>query len=165
MAREAVELAGEGRGQAADARHQGADVADLGRGAGGDHDAVSLAATHHGTGVGQIEAVADGRARRHPGHLLGHGHRFSGQRRFVDMQVADLEQTQIGGHPVAGFQQYQIAGYQFRRVDVVAFAIPHQGGAVGEQGAHRFQRLLRPSCTKLMTALTTTTPTITAASR
>ena len=56
------------------------------------------------------------------------GTRFAGQRRFVDVQIALVQQAQIGRHAVAGLQQHHVAGHELRRGNPqLLTAAPHRG--------------------------------------
>ena len=44
--------------------------------------------------------------------MLGHGDRLAREGGFIDLQLRDLEQAQIGWHLVAGFQQHDVSRHQ-----------------------------------------------------
>ena len=50
--------------------------------------------------------------------------RLSGQRRFIHLQVVDLEQAQIGWHAVAGAQEHNVAGDEIFGADASLLAVP-----------------------------------------
>jgi len=76
------------------------------------------------------------------GGLL-HGQRFAGQRRFLDPQVAYLQQAQIGRHLVARGQQHDIAGHQFAGIDLHPLAVAQDRGAGRQQLANAVERRRR----------------------
>jgi len=83
-----------------------ADLADLGARAGSGHFGHAVAADHQRAGVDQrfFRGTADPALQRH---------RFTGQQRFVDVQVGGVQQARIGGNPVAFGKQDDIAHHQF----------------------------------------------------
>ncbi len=64
----------------------------------------------HEADIRQLEGIVETILAR-MGELLGR-HRLAGQGRLVDEQVLGLEQTQIGGHHVAGRQAHDVARNQ-----------------------------------------------------
>ena len=99
---------------------QRADAADLGRRAGGYHHAARLAVYHQRAGVGHAAAIADHRFGIHGSDAFFDGLRFAGQRRFLDAQLAHLEQAQVGRYLVAGGEQHDIADSHLFGRDVAA---------------------------------------------
>lgn len=43
---------------------------------------------------------------------FGGGHGFAGEGGFLDAQVVDLDEAEVGGHTVAGFEAHDVAGHE-----------------------------------------------------
>ena len=92
------------------------DVADLGVHARGRHDQLTTAASdrrvhvRHTGAVAQRDVLAGHRVGR-----LADRQALPGQRGFLDLQRRRQDHPAIGGHPVAGLDQHDIARNQLRR--------------------------------------------------
>ena len=143
LARKLIEPARQRRHQRLHLPDQLADAANFGALAGAHHQAVGLADADHRAAIRHAVAVADGGIAGHRFRVLVSGQGLAGQGRFVDAQVLDPQQPQVRGDTDTGLQQHDIAGHQQGRIDVVARAAAQHGGATGQHGAHRVQRLFR----------------------
>jgi hypothetical protein len=101
------------RAQVDGAIQQAGHLAELGGHAGGHHQARSPAVRRRRALEGHVEPVAQRRCgfRQHA-RVLVDGDRLAGQCRFVDLQLGDLDQAQVGRHLVARLQQHDVAGHQ-----------------------------------------------------
>jgi hypothetical protein len=71
------------------------------------------------------------------------GFRFAGQRRFLDAQVARLDEAQVGRNLVSRSEQHQVTGHQVLGLDLLSPAVPHHRGAERKHVADRVERLFR----------------------
>ena len=100
----------ERRGHLDRAGNQSSDAARLGLVADDADDALGLSVSDEGSSEAKVFAVGENSLQRQNVRLLRHGERFAGERGFVHLEVADVEQPKVGGHAVAGLQQHDIAG-------------------------------------------------------
>ena len=63
--------------------------------------------------------------------MLGHRDGLAGQRRFVHLQLRDLDQPQVGGNLVAGLEQHDVARDQLLGRHLPHFAAAQHGGPRG----------------------------------
>ena len=110
----------------------------------GRHD-QSAAASVRGCGSleGHVEPVPQRmhRAREYSG-LLGYRDRFTGKSRFIDSQLCDVDQPQVGRHLVASLQQHDVARHQGLRRNLLQLAAAQHGRLGGCQALQRRQRLV-----------------------
>jgi hypothetical protein len=141
---EAGDLAGQRCGQYLGTGDELRDAPDLG-GIAGFRDHADPGAVGHQAGrIGHVRALRQHDVMRQPFGLLLDRHRLAGQRGFVDLQVAALQQAQVRGHLVARGQQDDIARHQLRGVDLLLFpGAQHRGcrGQRAREGRQRAQRL------------------------
>ena len=138
------------------------DAAGLGLVAGGPHDALGLAAGDERAGEGEVLAVGENRVQRERVGVLGHRQRFAGERGFVDVQVAHVEEPQVGGHAVAGLQQHDVARHEFLGGDAqLASVAPHRGLGGDHPASASMAFSALASWRKPTTALMNTTPKMT----
>ena len=139
---ELVELARQRRRDLLDAGHEGADATDLGVRRGGHDHPGGLAVRDHGARVGHAVALRDDGVLAGRRAVLVDGHRLAGQGRLVDLQVAALEQPQVGRHLVARREQDDVARHQFGCGDLMAFARPQDDRVARQHRRHGLQRAL-----------------------
>ncbi len=87
------------------------DLAQFGAHAGADHHARAPPMHDRSAQVHQIGAVAQwkplaGKSLR----LFAHRLRFAGQGRFHDTEIHAVDQAEVGGHDVAGLDEYDVTG-------------------------------------------------------
>jgi len=87
--------------------------------------------------------ITDGSIGGHGLDLLVDWHRFAGQRRLVDTQVARLQQPYVRRQAVAGSQQYHIPGHQLGGIEVLLAAIAQHHRVRRQQMPNRLQRFFR----------------------
>ena len=125
-----------------DAAQQRADPADLGLKAGGHHDAGALARRHHGSRIGHAPSVSEGGVLLDGGLGLGGSHRFTREGCLVDQERAGLEQPEIGGDAVSGFDEDNVAGHDLAGGDARAAPVAQHVGARRDHAADGVERVL-----------------------
>ena len=130
---ETGELAGERRGEIHLLLQGAGDAAHLGVIPGGHHQPQAVTGCHVTARVGHADPLRKGGGRLHGGGALVHRQRFPGEGRFIGLQVAPLQQPQVGRHPRPSLQLHQIARYQLLRGQALARATAHHL----HLGAHR----------------------------
>ncbi len=141
---EAVHLPDQRRGHGFDRAEEAADVAELGGLAGGDHHTGGLPRHDQGARIGHRRAVAEHRLRRHRMHTLVDRHRLAGQRRLLDPEAPRLDQPDVGGDPIPGFEENHVAGDQRFDGNRQPAAVADDRGARGDHVADRIERPFRP---------------------
>ena len=79
---------------------------------GGDHQPTPLAGGHEAAGVGHAVALCQRSVSGIGTGGLGDRQGFAGEAGFIQLQVAHLQQPQVGGHLIACGQKHHIAGHQ-----------------------------------------------------
>ena len=102
-----------------------------------------LTVGHEGGREGQIATLREQSVGRDNVHVFVHRDGFAGQSRFIDLQVAAVKQTQVGGHLVAGLQQDDVAGHQLGGGDSPHLTGPQDTGFRQCRLSQRRQRLRR----------------------
>ena len=85
-------------------------------------------------------ALGNGRGGRDGRHLLVHREGFARERGFVALERVGLEQARIGGDPVAGIEQHDVAADEVARADRRVTPIAYDGHRRRE---HLFERVER----------------------
>ena len=81
--------------------------------------------------------------RRAPGSAaLGLRHRLTGEDRLVALELARLEEPQVGGHQVAGAQQHDVARHQLGDVHRHGGPSRRMSGPVADAGVQRLDDTL-----------------------
>ena len=106
---ELLDLAQQRRLERADPGHHLVDAAELGVGAGRDHDARPAPGRDQRARERHAFAVADGGLLGHGFGGLVDGHRLAGERRLLGPQVLDVDEAQVRRDLVARFEQHDIA--------------------------------------------------------
>ncbi len=121
------------------------DETDLGVHARAGHEPLAASVGDQRAHEGGVLAVAQRYflVQHHPGILLDR-HRFAGQRGLLDLEIDALDQPQIGGNIVSGFQQHDVAADDLaarnRHLLAVADDLGIRGGHL-LQGRERLFRL------------------------
>ena len=74
--------------------------------------------------------------------LLGHGHGFACEGRFIHLQLRNLDQPQVGRDLVARLQQHDVAGHQLSSGQDLHHAAAQHGGVCRRQLAQRSHGLV-----------------------
>ena len=127
------------RGEHLGRTDQAVDLTDLGLRTRGHDDSGSGTGGHQRPGVGHIAAVGHRRGFRQRHLGLVDRHRFPGERGLVDAQFAFPEQSDIGGHLVAGLDQDEVARYQLIGADGAFAALADHLGLGVHHGAQALQ--------------------------
>ena len=100
-----------------------ADVADLGRHAGGHDQDGAGAARHLAVHEGHVDAVPEGRVGRDRFHLLGRRDALAGERGLVDLERGRGEDARVGRDQVAGLDVDDVARDQLLHRDLDQLAV------------------------------------------
>ena len=120
------------RGQLDRAGNELADAARLRLIANAPHDGFGLPAADERARVGEIFPFRENRIVRQRVGMLGHGERLAGEGGFIHLQIANVEQPQVGGHAVAGLEEHHIARDEFLGVDAEFATVAAYGGFGGD---------------------------------
>ena len=116
------------------------DATDLGLGAGSDHDTATTTGSDGRTGVEHPDTLGECGVSRHRIDRLVHGFALTGERRFLNLEVAYLDETDIGRNPVACLHCDDVAGDEIDRVDLVAAVVAFDVGHTARQPLQRLHR-------------------------
>ena len=135
-ATEAAELAGERGGEIHLVLEGDGDAAHLGVIARGHHKPHALTLRHEAARIGHADPLRQGGGCLDGGGALMNWHRFPGEGRFIRLQLAPLQQAQVGRHPRPSLQLHQIARYQLLRCQSLAGTTAHHF----HLGSHRLRQ-------------------------
>ena len=128
--------------QADDLAQHVTDLAQLGIPGGRHHYASTRAGHDQGAGIGHAASIAQAGFRGHWLDLFLRWQRFAGQRRFLDAQVAALQQPEVRRYAIAGFQQHQVAAHQLGGRQALDEVVAAHAAFQAEHSANRPHRLL-----------------------
>ncbi len=123
--------------------HEAGDLTELAGHAGRNDHSDSGATGDHRALEQHRAALGDVGVHWNRGRVFGRGHRLTGERRLVGLQLRRLDQSQVSRDHVPTFEQDHITGNQRMRVDDLDLAIPSNGGPGHPhlaQGLHRAGR-------------------------
>ena len=109
---EAAELAGEGGAEASPLLQRGGQVAQFGGITGGHHHTAPLPGRHEAAGMGHAVAIRQRGLGRIRMDGLGHRQGFAGEARFIQLEVAHLQQAKVCRHPIPAGEDHHIARHQ-----------------------------------------------------
>ena len=116
------------------------DPAEFGHVAGADDNAHRTAVCDQCAGIDHVFPVAQRRIHLDRLDILGDGMRFAGQRRFIDGKAVDVDQADIGGHPVTGSEHDDVTRNEVFTENGHALAVPDDSRFKGEHFADGFKR-------------------------
>jgi hypothetical protein len=139
---EAGDLAGERGGDLGGAGDHPGDPAGLGAIAGGDDDAHSCPKGHMGAGEGHAEAITDAGGGVDGDRALDGRDGLAGEGGLVDLEVADLDQAEVGGDGVARLEVDEVADDEGLGADTAAAAVAEHVGLGDDHRVEGSDRLL-----------------------
>ncbi|GIU89850.1 MAG: hypothetical protein KatS3mg010_0949 [Acidimicrobiia bacterium] len=123
------------------ADHPG-DLAERGPGARRDDDPVPAAARDDRPGVRHRHPVRDRRPRRDLGGALGARERLTGQKRLVDLQAVDPDESQVGRDPCPRLEQDDVTGDEVAAVELPFASVPDDPRAGNDELSQRAHGML-----------------------
>ena len=142
LPREAIHLPEQRRFELLDFAEHRADAAELGRRPGTDRDAHALSGRDQRPRECHRGAIAQRGLWGDRGDRFVDGDGLAGEHRFLDAEIAQLDQPQVGGHAIAGLEDHEIAGHDVLGRDRDAPPVPQHGSAWVDHAANRRECLL-----------------------
>ena len=137
------DFSGERGGQLDRAGNEPPDAPGFRLVADGPDDAFGHAARDERAGISQILPFGENRVERERVGVLGHRERLAGEGGFIHLQIADVEQPEVGGHAVAGLQKHHIARNELLGGDALVATVAPHGGFGGDHSGERLDGFFR----------------------
>ncbi len=142
---ELLDLKQQRRLERADAGEHLVDAPEFGVAPRADDDFGRPAGDDQGSGIGHASPIADGRLGRDRLVRLVGRHRLACQRRFLGAQVLDVDEADVGGDLVAGFERHDVARNELICRDRSGVPVAQGSCLRREHVADGIERLLRPA--------------------